>query len=295
MSKNRRKKGRYQGGRHSSGIRWYWWLIGFATWFGYMWLSYRPELQPMRDTVLWKAAGKLIFCGVLLYFAWVSPGHPPKQGQLIMTLMAFVFWQGMILPSQRLLLLHITVLVFWAAGYLLYLMIQKKKNNEPLMFATMFFAIMLLDFMGDYVYVDGREHHWQISLVLALVAGGAACYLMFRGFIRLKDDRMSEKICWCIMAAFASFILIWATANNLNYMLDLSEPEQFYVVIIDKEIDNSGKDTHYEMTVIIGDEQIQMNVSQSIYFHHEIGQTLPVDLYQGFFNDPYYINEKGTA
>ena len=161
------------------------------------------------------------------------------------------------------------------------------------LFSTLFFGIMVLSAMKDYTYVRNNDafRYWQISLVLALLMGAAAWYLLVHGYIRLKDDRMSEKVCWCIMAVFASFVLIWATANNLNYMLDLSEPEQFHAVIIDKEIDNSGKDTHYEMTVIIGDEQIQMNVSQSVYFHHEIGQTLPVDLYKGFFNHPYYINE----
>lgn len=291
MGKKRRKKGRYQGGKGSSGIKWYWWIAGFAVWFGYMWLAFRPELQPLRDTVLWKVTGKLLLSGVVLYFAWFSPGHPPRQGQIVMTLMAAVFWQTMILPSQRLLLLHITVLVFWAVGYLLYLMIWRKKSNDPLMFAAGFFAIMLLDFMGDYVYVDGRDHHWQLSLVLALLAGGAACYLMFNGYIRLKDDRMSEKVCWCIMAVFAAFILTWATANNLNYMLDVSEPEHFDAYILDKEIDSSGKTTEYEMTVVIGDQQIQMDISQSDYFRYEIGETLPVELYEGFFNDPYYINE----
>ena len=291
MGNKYRKKGRYQGSKRSSGIRWYWWVLGFAVWFGYMWLAFRPELQPMRDTILWKLLGKLALSGAVLYFAWIFPGHPPKQGQFIMTLMAFVFWQRMVLPSQRLLLLHITVLVFWSAGYLLYLMIRQKKNSEVLMFATCFFAIMLLDFMGEYVYVDGRDHHWQISLVLALLAGGAACYLIFNGFIRLKDNRMSEKVCWCIMAAFVSFIVIWATANNLNYMLDVSEPEHFEACILDKEIDSSGKTTEYEMTVVIGDQQIQLDVSQSDYFRYEIGETLPVELYEGFFNDPYYINE----
>lgn len=291
MGKDCKKKGRYRGRKPSGGIKWYWWLAGLAVWFGYMWLAYRPELQPLRDTVIWNALGKLAISGVILYFAWFFPGHPPKQGQIIMTLMAAVPWQGMILPSQRLLLLHITVLVFWAAGYLLYRMIWKKKNNDTLMFATAFFAIMLLDIMGEYVYVDGRVHHWQISLVLALLAGGAACYLMFNGFIRLKDDRISEKVCWCIMAAFISFFLIWTTVNNLNYMLDASEPEHFEAYILDKEIDSSGKSTEYEMTVVIGDQQIQMDVMQSVYFRYEIGGTLPVDLYQGFFNHPYYINE----
>jgi hypothetical protein len=74
-------------------------------------------------------------------------------------------------------------------------------------------------------------------------------------------------------------------------MLDVSEPEHFEAYILDKEIDSSGKSTEYEMTVEIGGQQIQLDVSQSVYFRYEIGQNLPVDLYQGFFNDPYYINE----
>ena len=45
------------------------------------------------------------------------------------------------------------------------------------------------------------------------------------------------------------------------------------------------------MTLRFRDEEIELNVSQSVYFRYEIGQTLPVDLYQGFFNDPYYIKE----
>jgi len=293
MGKKVRGKGRYQGKKRSKGVKWYWAVAGFFAWFGYMILSFRPEFQPLRETILWKIAGKLVFSGVLLYFAWVSPGHPPRGGQIIMTLMATVFWQTMVIPSNRFVLLCMTVYVFAGIGYLLRLMITKKKSNDPLLFATLFLGIMVLSAMKDYTYVRDNDafRHWQISLVLALAAGAAAWYLMFHGYIRLKDDRMSEKVCWCILAVFGAFAMIWSTANNLNYMLDLSEPERFDMVIVDKEIDTSGKNTDYEMTLRFRDEVIELNVSQSVYFRYEIGQNLPVDLYQGFFNDPYYIKE----
>lgn len=292
MGRGYGKKDRYQGKRRSKGIRWYWWLLGFALWLGWMMLSFRPEFQPLRDTLAWKLVGKLACSGVLLYFAWAAKGHPPRPGQIIMTLMAAVFWQSLLIPSARLLLAHTTVLVFAGAGYLIRMMILEKKSNQPLMLACMFFGLMLLDFMGDYVYVDGNDmRHWQLSLVLGAATGAAACWLMYHGFIQLKDDRMSEKICWCVMAVFVGFFLVWSTANNLNYMLDTSEPEHFDARIVDKEIDSSGKTTDYEITVVLDEEEVTFDVSQSVYFHYEVGQFLPVELYQGFFNDPYYIHE----
>lgn len=292
MGKKCRSKGKYQGRNSRKGIQWYWYVLGFGAYLVFMILEFRPELQPMRDTVAYQIIGKMVPSGIILYFAWAAKNQPPRPGQIIMTLMAAAFWQGLLIPSQRLILLHITVLVFAGTGYLLYLMIQKKKNNEPLMFATMLFGIMLLQFMRDYTYVDGEDtRHWLISLILALVAGGAACYLIFNGYIKLKDDRMSEKVCWCIMAVLAAFILFWSTANNLNYMLDFSVSEQYQMTVTDKEIISTRNDTHYEFTLEYQEKEIGLNVPQSTYFQYEIGDSFPVELYRGFFGDPYYIAE----
>lgn len=290
MGRNYKKKGRCKGRNRSKGIQWYWWLVGFAVWFVMMWLSFRPNLQPLRDTVIYKVIGKMIPSGILIYFSWFSKGKPSGLGQVIMTLMAVIFWQGLIIPSQRLILLHITILVFAATGYLLYLMIHKKKNNEPLMFATMYFAIMLLDGMRDYTYADGNDmRHWVIALVLGVAAGAVAYYLVFYGHIRLKDDRISEKVCWCILAVFATFILVWSTANNLNYILDFTLPEEYEMSIKDKNIDSSRSGTYYELKVEYKGNEIELDVTQSTYFRYEIGDIFPVDLYRGFLGDPYYI------
>ena len=292
MGKKHRKESNRQSRNSRKGIRWYWWLLGFGVYLVFMILEFRPELQPMRDTAAYKIIGKMVPSGMIIYFAWAAKNHPPRPGQIIMTLMAAVFWQGFIIPSMRIVLLHITVLVFSGTGYLLYLMIHEKKNNEPLMFATLFFGIMLLDFMRDYTYVDGDDsRHWLISLVLALIAGGAACYLIFNGYIKLKDDRMSERICWCIMAVFAAYIMVWSTANNLNYMLDFSVPEQYLMTVTEKEIVSSKNNTHYEFTLEYKETEISLNVAQSVYFQYEVGELFPVELYRGFFGDPYYIAE----
>lgn len=270
---------------------WYWLLLAFGAMLVFLFLGYRPELQSMRETLAYQVVMKMIPTGVLLYFAWVAKSRPPKTGQIIMTLMAAVFWQGLIIPSRRALLLSNMILVFAGIGYLFYLWFRRNQINKPLLGAAAFFGLMLMQFNMDYTFLDGKEHYWLISLVLALLVGAVGCYLMIRGLIVLKDDRISEKICWCFLVTFAAFVLFWTTANNLNYLLDFSQPQQCFMTIAEKDIDSSRSGTYYEFTLVYEGKEIELDVSQSEYYQYEIGDSFPVDLYQGFFGDAYYIAE----
>lgn len=271
-------------------MTWHWWVLGIVAYMAFLVLENRPELQPMRDSMLYKLLWKAAYSSVILYFAWFSKLRPERPGQLIMTLMAFAYWQILFVPSQRLLLLHITLLVFAGIGYLLWLKIQTGKNNAPLSWTTVFMGLALMQV--DYTYQDGNTgRHWEISLLMAVLAGAAAWYLIFNGILRLKDDRMSEKVCWCVVAAGAAFALSFFTANNLNYMLDYSLPEQYSMTIAQKDIQSSRSGTDYEFLLTYKGEEIKMDVSQSIYYQYEVGDSFPVELYQGFFGDAYYIAE----
>ena len=270
---------------------WYWLLLIFGAVLVLMFLMYRPELQSMRDSLSYQIVVKMIPTGVLLFFAWVAKSRPPKAGQILMTLMAVVFWLSLIIPSRRILLLSVMILVFVGIGYLLYLWFRSGKIHKPLLAATAFFCLMFMQFNMDYTFLDGKEHYWQISLVLALVVGAVGCYLMMKGMIVLEDDRISEKICWCFVATFAAFVLFWATVTNLNYLLDFSQPQQCFMTIADKDIDSSRSGTYYEFILVYEGKEIELDVSQSEYFQYEIGDSFSVDLYQGFFGDAYYIAE----
>ena len=270
---------------------WYWLLLIFGAMLVLMFLMYRPELQSMRDSLSYQIVVKMIPTGVLLFFAWVARSRPPKAGQIIMTLMAVVFWLSLIIPSRRILLLSVMILVFVGIGYLLYLWLRNGKIHKPLLAATAFFCLMFMQFNMDYTFLDGKEHYWQISLVLALVVGAVGCYLMMKGMIVLEDDRISEKICWCFVATFAAFVLFWTTVTNLNYLLDFSQPQQCFMTIADKDIDSSRSGTYYEFILVYEGKEIELDVSQSEYFQYEIGDSFSVDLYQGFFGDAYYIAE----
>ena len=266
-----------------------WWILGFVTFIVFVLV-----IQPLRDTLIYKLLWNTVISGVILYFAWVSELRPERPGQIIMTLMAVTFWQTMIIPSQRFWLLCVTLLILVGTVYLIYCMTQDKKNLEinPLLFATLFFSIVPLDAGQKYTYQDGLgSRHWEISLVLALVLGALFWYLISHGILRLEDDRTSEKVFWCIGMVCAVFVLSWTTANNLNYMLDYSLPEQYSMTIVEKDIDSSRSGTDYEFLLTYRGEKIELDVSRSIYYQYEVGDSFPVELYQGFFGDAYYIAE----
>lgn len=274
---------------------WYWLLLAFGAMLVFLFLGYRPELQPMRDTLAYQAVMKMIPTGVLLYFAWVAKSRPPRLGQIIMTLMACILWQGLLIPSERLVLLNATVLTFVGIGYLLYLNVMLDKNNKPLCWATVFQSLVLLLQMRYYTYLDGKMHYWIFGLVLALLAGIVACYLIHRGLRwMLDEDTILERICVCFIVSFAVFVLSWSTANNMNCFLDFSEPEEYCMSIVHKQTRSSRAGTYYEVVLEHNEKEITMEVSQSTYYQYEIGDNFPVELYQGFFKDPYFI-AKGTA
>ena len=78
----------------------------------------------------------------------------------------------------------------------------------------------------------------------------------------------------------------------LNYMLDQSEPTVYEMVIEEKDIDRGYKSrTDYYIFFDHGGKELKMEVSSETYAAHEVGDTLPVMLYDGAFDKPYFIIE----
>lgn len=250
-----------------------------------------PGLQPMRNTLAFRIIVKLIPTVLLLYFAWKANSRPNRFGQILMTLMASVPWQGFLF-SRRLVLLIVTVLTFAGIIYLVYLTVMREKSNKPLCFATATLFLVLLWGQQYYTYLDGKTHYWLFCLVLALLAGAATSYFIHRGLHWLLDeDTVLEKISACFIVAFIVFALSWSAANNMNYCLDFSEPEEYSMTIVDKQVRSNRGGTYYKFVLIHDGSETELNVSQSTYYSYEIGDPFPVELHQGFFGDAYYIAE----
>lgn len=294
-SKNRRRKG----------IDWYWALLILVAAFAGTLLLGRPEVQLLRDSAAVTILGKVLISGGLLYFGWFAKSRPPYFGKILMTFMALSPWVRLIINSRRISLLYVTLLVFAGIGYQIYLCVHKdnnatkkrrnskEENVSPLFLATLFFTFLFFVSARDYAFVEGDNHYLLIGFALALIVGvitGVWC-MQAKVFVwQGKGQMIMACALMFIMATFIATGFFLVAATNLNYMLDFSRPEQYTLLVIDKDTDTHVKaPTEYQLILLYEEREITMNVSLSEYQTYEIGDYFQVELYQGFFGDAYYI------
>ena len=259
----------------------------------FMFVELHPELQPLRDSAAYDILFRLVISGLILYFSFFRKKKPSRPAMVALVAAAWLPWQILVLPFPKLTVVCVTVLGFSGVGILVYEQIRFRKHTEPLLYVTMFILLLTFTFAQDYTFVDDPNgfRYWQLSLVSAVVCGALAFWLVFRGILVLKDDRLSEKVAFGLGGLMLGFFLMYPLPQNLNYVLDTSEPVYYQMPVVDKDINTGGKSTTYYLYLEFRGQEISMTVSQSDYYRYALGDLVPVTLYQGAFDDPYYIME----
>ncbi len=237
--------------------------------------------------------GRILLSAALLYFSYFWKKDNPVLAKVILIVTACMPWFTALGMTQRQLLLAETLLMYISIGALLYWNIKYQCSSWPVMAVAGFFLLSLLEISGRYTYVeDGMDmQHWPVYVVCAIAVTVIIGILVFNGVIHLDDDRTSEKVGLCIMAALMGFVLPLVTVNNLNYMLDKSEPTVCELVIDEKNVETSRHRTDYYLILNNNGQKLKMEVSSSAYYQYETGDKLPVSFYEGAFEKPYYIVE----
>ena len=266
-------------------------LLLIAAMLLFMFVELRPELQPLRDSVVYDIVFRLVITGVILYFTFFRKKKPSRPAMAALVAAAWLPWQILVLPFPKLTLSCVILLGFSGLGILLYEQIRIRRHTEPLLYVTMLVLVLTITFAQDYTFVENPNgfRYWQLSLASALLCGAAAFWMVFHGILVLKDNRMSEKIAFGIVGIMLGFLFMYPLPQNLNYILDTSEPIFYEMPVVDKDVNTGGKSTTYYLYLDWQGQQISMTVSQSDYYRYEIGDPVPVTLYEGAFDDPYYI------
>jgi len=88
-----------------------------------------------------------------------------------------------------------------------------------------------------------------------------------------------------------NYTLMWCVACNMNYAFDRNLPIEYDTVIQEKDIKSTSRaGTRYTFFLNLDNTLIKLNVSQSEYHAYEVGDSFPLKLYQGAFDDPFYIS-----
>ncbi|MBO7184435.1 MAG: hypothetical protein J6V34_01415 [Oscillospiraceae bacterium] len=266
-------------------------LLGLAALFGVILFFWHPYLQAIRDSLAYQLCWKIIFSSVVLLAAWNPKIRPGLVGRIILTLMAATLWQKFLFPSQRLLSLSLTILVFTGTLDSVVNMLRGKMEEGHVLVITCAFFIKLLCIAQTCVSLDGKIHFWPIHLGAALAVAVVIWFLGEKSLFFGWPRKLIVKIICCCCVLLCCFFFTWFTTVSLNYALDTSEPEICQMQILEKDIDSTDSAVEYKLILAHQGREVNLFVSQSDFYQLKVGDTIPVSLYQGFFKVPYYIFE----
>ncbi len=99
-----------------------------------------------------------------------------------------------------------------------------------------------------------------------------------------------------MFAILLGFVFGFFSAQSLNYALDTSTPTEYEYQITDKTISSghrrrgrSGSKSYY-LWLETGEGEMKFSVTKGDYENYEIGDVYTVALYDGAFDEPYYIS-----
>lgn len=273
-----------------------WWSLAIPLWLGFMILEGRPQLQHIRDSVAYTVITKAVISGIVLYLTYFRKKKQQPQGaRILLTAYALIPWLSVLIVAARVRLAIFLALMFASIGYQVYLNLKHHKNTMLLLGVTVMLSVLpVMELAEAYVFSESAWEmpFWPVSVAVMAVITVAAAYLVAKGYWYLKDDRTSEKVCLCIAAAFFAFLLTEFSLWHVNYIFDTSEPVTYELTIGEKDLQTHSKGgTDYILVVSLNGQKLQMEVSQSEYYHYELGDKLPVTCYEGFLGQPYYITE----
>ena len=273
------------------------WILLISLWLGVVFVTNLPQLQDLRDSVVYIVVTKAVITGVLLYLTYFRKSKKqPKGACVLLTGYALTPWLALVIPSDRVVLALHLAWMFASIGYQVYLNLKHRENTMLLLCTTAILSVLLvMSFSQAYVFPDTAAWDlpfWPVSVAVMALATAAAVYLVVKGYWYLKDDRTSEKVCLCILVAFVAFMITEFSLWHVNYIFDTSEPVTYELTVEEKDIYTHTKGgTDYILIGTLNGQRLEMDVSQSEYYHYELGDKLPVSYYEGFLGQPYYITE----
>lgn len=264
-------------------------LLGAMLVFTY--LTSSPKLQEYRNTMLFTIGIKVLASLVILFFAFLhrSAKNLNLIGRICMIL-GILLLLSVYLPAKAAMLSDTLIFVIqivlllaaWKAG--------SSVAGPGVMTAISFLKLMTTDGQ-EWAFVNnsGGFHFWPAALVGSIGIATALYIMLQKGIIKLKDDRISERIAALFLTVLFGFLAIWTCASNLNYALDTSVPQRIQTVVEDKKISSSSKNTTYYLVTSAPEGELRVDVSEGLYYVAEIGDRGELLKYQGAFGDPYYV------
>ncbi len=251
--------------------------------------SNHPSLQKVRDSFIVTVIFKLAITATVIFFTFRNKKELPKTGKILSLLVSALPWITVITLSDKIYLIYITALFFVMFGYLIMKYLKELKVYKLLDLEATFLALYMIMDARAYSFIENPRglHFWLAPLIIGIIAGIISFFLVR---MDLLDYTTANLVLMPIVVCFVFFTIMWTTALNMNYALDISEPVEHTAIIVDKDVDTAGKSVDYSFILELNGKTIELDVSSSNYYSYEIGDEFIIEYRRGAFNEPFYIS-----
>ena len=162
---------------------------------------------------------------------------------------------------------------------------------SPPLFSSIFFFLKMID-MSQIADTD-LDNVFLLCLIISVAVSLAIT--VGRAIYKHKKAEPMSKFWGHVGCFLLSLLIIFGlqlfTAQTINYAFDFSEGEQYEYTVVDKDIRNSRRGTHYELHIIGDSETKEIEVTAQRYRNTYIGDSLTMYKYKGLLGMEYYEYE----
>jgi len=255
-------------------------------------LSFFATPYVFRGVLMGPVWDDIRFAVLILLLVEVSfldiQSFPMRQRALIWSYVA-IFVLGRYVMSHRLTLNALLI----ATMVSLYVSIRGNKNRSLTMnrltMLTLVGVLVILSGVQDMHLLNRGAFLWSAAIMGVMLGTlGLIITMKLKGLDDYSGYRWEIPVAFLIITPVIMFVLL----NVTNYSLDDSEPITYEVEISDLDVDTGFRQiTQYNVYFDMDDETYVVGVSKNDYFSLHISDSFEVNLYEGFFNEPYMINE----
>ena len=251
-----------------------------------------PELSDFRNSIYGSIVDFLILVGIILCVTLSRKISMPLIGKITVWGYGLLFILLSIFDFGRIemLFLFIYSVINVCITIFLYQKYGVAYKSIWLFGVLSYFTTIVVVLRVKYLHGElNSTFLWSAILVSIIIF--VPCLIYGIRYFKLYRD-WEKLIGLPLVALLGGFVLTWLTVSSMNVYLDTSAPIYEKYTIIDKDIKAGSRQvTTYELEVKKDDTVFTIGVSEIAYYSYEVNDTIRLSVYNGAFNEPYYIHE----
>ena len=251
-----------------------------------------PELSDFRNSIYGSIVDFLILVGIILCVTLSRKISMPLIGKITVWGYGLLFILLSIFDFGRIemLFLFIYSVINVCITIFLYQKYGVAYKSIWLFGVLSYFTTIVVVLRVKYLH-GGLNLTFLWSGIVVSIIIFVPCLIYGIRYFKLYRD-WEKLIGLPLVALLGGFVLTWLTVASMNVYLDTSAPTYEEYTIIDKDIKAGSRQvTTYELEVKKDDTVFTIGVSEIAYYSYEVNDTIKLSVYNGAFNEPYYIHE----